>query len=300
MQTCKNKTLLQTLEHCGSRAISIRGEGIAQGVVAPSPNMLETGLYIFELGAPLWECELKVRSNSQAVIIITVPPMSESLHITLRGTITVGAGSTCTIAYASYRKNCSLENRLEYHVEEKAALINYYLINLEGLEDFQELFFLQKQAELSVKALVCGSQEEKKIFRPKVCHLESGSRSQTTVRALLKDKAHASLSGLIDVRPGASCDAHYHNKNLLLSSQASVHAEPQLAIFFDDLACSHGVAIGPLDLDQILYLRTRGLSEIAARRLVLQAFVAEILEDFPQAARAFVEHFYEHDMMETQ
>jgi Fe-S cluster assembly protein SufD len=62
-----------------------------------------------------------------------------------------------------------------------------------------------------------------------------------------------------------------------------VDTKPQLEIFADDVKCAHGATVGQLDLDEVFYLKSRGLSETAARNLLTYAFGAEVIERIPVA-----------------
>ena len=64
----------------------------------------------------------------------------------------------------------------------------------------------------------------------------------------------------------------------MLSEQAEVDTQPQLEIYADDVQCGHGATVGQLDADQIYYLRSRGVSEAAARAWLTYAFAAEMIE----------------------
>lgn len=56
-----------------------------------------------------------------------------------------------------------------------------------------------------------------------------------------------------------------------------MNAKPALEIFADDVACAHGSTIGEIDQDAVFFLRSRGLSENAARNLLVQGFIDEAL-----------------------
>jgi len=84
------------------------------------------------------------------------------------------------------------------------------------------------------------------------------------------------------VRPNAQkIDASQTNRALLLSDGAVVDSKPQLEIYADDVKCSHGASVGQLDLDQLFYLRARGLDPVEARALLTYAFASELLERLP-------------------
>ena len=82
---------------------------------------------------------------------------------------------------------------------------------------------------------------------------------------------------LIVRKDAQKSDAHQTNKNLLVSEDALVDTTPRLQILADDVKCTHGATIGQIDEDAMFYLRTRAISEEAARNLLIQAFVSEVL-----------------------
>ena len=57
--------------------------------------------------------------------------------------------------------------------------------------------------------------------------------------------------------------------------------KPQLEIFADDVKCAHGATVGQIDAEEVFYLKSRGLSETAARNLLTYAFAAEVVERIP-------------------
>ena len=65
---------------------------------------------------------------------------------------------------------------------------------------------------------------------------------------------------------------------MLRSDDAQIDTKPQLEIYADDVKCTHGATIGQIEEDELFYLRSRGIDEAAARRLLLYAFASECLE----------------------
>lgn len=103
--------------------------------------------------------------------------------------------------------------------------------------------------------------------------------SNELYKGILNNEAAGVFNGKIFVRPQAQkTNAYQSNKNVLLSDNASVNTKPQLEIFADDVKCSHGCTVGQLDEEALFYLRSRGISEKAARVLLVRAFAADILE----------------------
>lgn len=101
-------------------------------------------------------------------------------------------------------------------------------------------------------------------------------------KCIIDDRARAVFNGKVFVPKEAQLtDAAQLNRNLLLSSQARVDTKPELQITADNVKCSHGATVSQLEADELFYLRSRGLSEDNARRLLLDAFAAEIIERIP-------------------
>lgn len=101
-------------------------------------------------------------------------------------------------------------------------------------------------------------------------------------KMVLADSAQAVFNGKIFVQENAQkIDAYQLNRTLLLSQKAQVNTKPQLEIFADDVKCTHGATVGQLDLDQLFYLKSRGLSDAEAREILVFAFAAEVIETVP-------------------
>jgi Fe-S cluster assembly protein SufD len=104
-------------------------------------------------------------------------------------------------------------------------------------------------------------------------------------KCIVDDAARAVFNGNIMVRAGAQrTDSSQSSRNLLLSGKARVDTKPQLEIFADDVKCAHGATVGQLDVDEVFYLKSRGLSDTAARNLLTYAFGAEVIERIPVAS----------------
>ena len=63
-----------------------------------------------------------------------------------------------------------------------------------------------------------------------------------------------------------------------MSDKATVNSKPELEIYADDVRCSHGSTTGQLDEEAIFYLRTRGISELNAKKLMVAAFIGDVLD----------------------
>ena len=116
-------------------------------------------------------------------------------------------------------------------------------------------------------------------------HAMPQGTSRQLHKCIVDGAARAVFNGNIMVRAGAQrTDSSQSSRNLLLSGKARVDTKPQLEIFADDVKCAHGATVGQLDVDEIFYLKSRGLSDTAARNLLTYAFGAEVIERIPVAS----------------
>jgi Fe-S cluster assembly protein SufD len=131
--------------------------------------------------------------------------------------------------------------------------------------------------------LLRGSQEA--TTATLIDHAAPGSETREVFKGVVEDRAHGVFQGKIRVRREAQkTNAHQLNKNLLLSARAAVDSKPELEIYADDVKCSHGATVGDLDETAMFYLQTRGIAEVAARRMLIEAFAVdaiELVEDAP-------------------
>ena len=113
-------------------------------------------------------------------------------------------------------------------------------------------------------------------------HAQPHCGSREIYKGILADHARGVFNGKIIVRPDAQkTDAKQTNRALLLSEDAQINTKPQLEIFANDVKCTHGAAVGQLDEEALFYLRSRGLTHAAARRMLIHAFAADVLNRLP-------------------
>ena len=111
-------------------------------------------------------------------------------------------------------------------------------------------------------------------------HHNSGrSKSRQHFKYVLDDFSTGAFEGSIVVADGAAyTEAYQSNRNILASADARMHTRPQLIIYNDDVKCSHGATTGQLDAEALFYMRTRGIPEHQARVMLMQAFMADVID----------------------
>jgi Fe-S cluster assembly protein SufD len=116
-------------------------------------------------------------------------------------------------------------------------------------------------------------------------HAAPDTTSDLAFRGILAERSSAVWRGMIKVDRGAQrTDAFQESRNLLLSKRAHADAIPGLEILANDVRCTHAAAIAQIDKDQLFYLRSRGLPEPKAQRLVIEGFMAELVERFEEGS----------------
>ncbi len=128
----------------------------------------------------------------------------------------------------------------------------------------------------NIQSLIDSDDHEIKI---KIFHNAENTKSNQTARCVLDGKSRGVYQGKIFVDSKAQkTDGYQLIKSLLLSDKANFHSKPELEIYADDVKCSHGSSSSSLNPDEIFYLMTRGLTKLAAKRMLVKAYIAEVLE----------------------
>lgn len=113
-------------------------------------------------------------------------------------------------------------------------------------------------------------------------HLAAHTSSRLDFKVALTGRARSVYTGLIRIEDDAvGCEAYQENRNLLLSDRCRVDTIPELEICTDEVSCSHGATVAPVDPEQLYYLESRGIPAAAALRLVVRGFLEDTLRHLP-------------------
>lgn len=113
-------------------------------------------------------------------------------------------------------------------------------------------------------------------------HIVGQGKSDLLYKGALKDNAYSAFRGLIRINPGAQrSDAYQQNRNLLLSGHAHADSIPELEIEANDVRCTHGATVGPLEEEAVFYLMARGIPRPEAERLITEGFFDELIAKIP-------------------
>lgn len=193
------------------------------------------------------------------------------------------AGRNAVVDYTKLQ----LETGENYHVgyteveQHENASVDTHIISLNGAFIRNNLHFrLQdKQCRSIMNGLYLLDGEQFLDNHTRVNHNAPQCYSDQLYKGIINDKATAVFNGKIFVEVDAQkTNAYQRNVNVLLSDDATINTKPQLEIFADDVRCTHGATSGHLDEEAVFYLRSRGLSEHDAKRLLLRAYAEEVID----------------------
>jgi Fe-S cluster assembly protein SufD len=110
-------------------------------------------------------------------------------------------------------------------------------------------------------------------------HAAPHATSDLLYKGALKEKSHSEYSGLIKVAKGAQgTDAYQANRNVVLSEEAIARSIPQLEIEANEVRCTHGATVAPVEEEHLFYLMSRGIDRVTAQKLIVFGFFGEVLD----------------------
>ena len=126
-------------------------------------------------------------------------------------------------------------------------------------------------------SLMLGSGSDHIDYHININHISKNSDSKFLCRSLLKDSSKGIFSGKIFVDKDASnTNAILNNNNLLLSEKSEVQSNPQLEINCESVKCAHGSTSGNLDKESLFYLRSRGINQKDAMKILIEGFINKL------------------------
>jgi|TARA_Y100000389_G_scaffold5099_1_gene4808 Fe-S cluster assembly protein SufD len=120
---------------------------------------------------------------------------------------------------------------------------------------------------------------EHQEIKTRINHNAPNCQSYQKIKNVLNDHSKGVYQGKIFVKNIAQkTDAYQLSKALILNDHSEFDAKPELEIYADDVKCSHGSTSGSIDFDSIYYLKSRGIPEEEALKMLINGFLSEVLE----------------------
>ena len=256
---------------------------VPDGVVAERPIQL---VNIFNAALDMMvQRRLLIIVGKNAAIKLLACDHTQSLdyHYLNNQVIEIVAMQGATVDYYDMEESTPLTSRMSsIYVEQHEGsnvlidvitLINGFTRNNYHIEVNGE------HAETQLLGMTIASGEQHVDSHTFISHNAPHCHSNEMFKYVLDDHAVGAFAGKILVKPNCPrVEAYQGNRNLCSAPTAKMYTKPQLEIYTDDVMCSHGSAVGQLDEDALFYMRTRGIGIDEARRLLMQAFVADVIE----------------------
>ena len=179
---------------------------------------------------------------------------------------------------------CLSDDTAQCHITQEAdSVLTIHLFCLDKGEDTDcdvllDINQVGEHAETYIYGLGVISGKQQIKVHTHVRHSVPNGKSNQLLKFAVKDNARAEFVGELIVAPNAQhTDARQTNRNVLLSPTATMHTQPQLEIYADDVKCSHGATTGQIDESALFYMQQRGIAPDEARRLLLTAFFHDVL-----------------------
>ncbi|MDR2902331.1 MAG: SufD family Fe-S cluster assembly protein [Lactobacillales bacterium] len=135
---------------------------------------------------------------------------------------------------------------------------------------------LEEKSNFQIKCIYLADGENKSDIRFKVRHLKPDAESNQTIKGILTDSARVYFNGVIHIARDAQKSMGYENhRAILLSDTAATTVVPELEILADDVKCSHGSAIGPINKTELFYIQSRGIPAAEAKKMLIRSFLFE-------------------------
>lgn len=136
-----------------------------------------------------------------------------------------------------------------------------------------------EHCETRLAGMVVASADMKVDNAVNLLHVAPRCKSTQLFKYVVDERASCAFQGRILVSGDAPfTDADQTCRSLLASTEARMHSKPQLEIYNDEVKCSHGATTGQLDAEALFYMRTRGIPEAEARTMLMQAFMADVID----------------------
>jgi len=138
-------------------------------------------------------------------------------------------------------------------------------------------------AESDIYGMVFGTDYQHSDNHTLHHHEVGNTNSDINFKVVLRDKALSAYTGLIRIDKQARvCEAYQVNRNLMLNRGTKAETIPELEILNEEVKCSHGATLGPIDPEMIYYLSCRGIDKNQATQMIVAGFVSSTLKEIPE------------------
>ena len=174
----------------------------------------------------------------------------------------------------------------DFHcTQDEGSVLRLFVFNFKSAENVLHIDHLAPNCTTEIYHLAFLHGTDKVTTHTRMHHDVGGGISRQMVKFVLDDHAAGEFLGELRIKKNAQhVDAQQTNRNLLLSPTATMRTRPQLEIYADDVKASHGATTGQLDESALFYMQQRGIAPEEGRKMLLHAFIADIVEKISDPA----------------
>ena len=185
------------------------------------------------------------------------------------------------ILSATSTKEINIVNSIYAQLERDSNLTIHNISTGAGLSRSRmDIDLLGNGSEFSLDGIYFGEEKQIHDNRVFVNHLGKNTSSNMITKGVLGDESSSVFTGTIHIAEGAEkTESHQENRNILLSEEATAQSVPNLEILCDDVICSHGSSVGPIEENVYHYVMARGIEKVAADKLLIKGFFNEVIND---------------------
>ena len=178
-------------------------------------------------------------------------------------------------------KEINIVNSIYAQLERDSNLTIHNISTGAGLSRSRmDIDLLGNGSEFSLDGIYFGEERQIHDNRVFVNHLGKNTSSNMITKGVLGDESSSIFTGTIHIAEGAEkTESHQENRNILLSEEATAQSVPNLEILCDDVICSHGSSVGPIEENVYHYVMARGIEKVAADKLLIKGFFNEVIND---------------------
>ena len=178
-------------------------------------------------------------------------------------------------------KEINIVNSIYAQLERDSNLTIHNISTGAGLSRSRmDIDLLGNGSEFSLDGIYFGEEKQIHDNRVVVNLLGKNTSSNMITKGVLGDESSSIFTGTIHIAEGAEkTESHQENRNILLSEEATAQSVPNLEILCDDVICSHGSSVGPIEEDVYHYVMARGIEKVDADKLLIKGFFNEVIND---------------------
>jgi len=267
--------------------------------------------YILDLNSIFLNSGVKIRINKNQNVLFKMKNIVSDNFLTIfqKNIIICEEGSNVNIIEEYNNNNSSMNNVVNLFKVEKEAQINHYVIeqNSENhtlylstyasckkhsklnqkvfnfsdgfVRNFHFSDLIEPEAQVSHRGYFFLKNNNTTNNKTYVRHKAENCESIQVYKGVLNNNSIASYysNTLVD-KIAQKTQGYQLSKGILLSENSRYFSKPELRIYADDVKCSHGSTIGPIDENQIYYLRSRGMNKQNAIKILISALLHEDIE----------------------